>query len=177
MPVEIVLPRVDMDMERAKFSHWFVEEGARVEKGRPLFEIETDKAAMEVDAPASGWLREVSAKPGDVLPVGAVIAQIYAEGEAAAPLVERPDVPTPAVRAEAPPPLAAKIDIPAAGSRPRGTPKARRLAREAGVELAAIDGSGPWGRVQARDIPNSPCLARAACIANGWRGGSAPRSC
>ncbi len=159
MPVEIVLPRVDMDMERGKFSCWFVEEGARVEKGLPLFEIETDKAAMEVDAPASGWLREVSANPGDVLPVGTVIARIYAEGEAAATPVARPDAPALSVMAEARPP-AASPEAPAAGARVRATPAARRLARGAGVDLSALCGSGPWGRVQARDVLSSPRAAR-----------------
>ena len=171
MPVEIVLPRVDMDMERGKFSHWFVAEGARVEKGRPLFEIETDKAAMEVDAPVSGWLREVSAKPGDVLAVGTVIARIYAEGEATAPPVARPAVLTPDFKAETLQAPAAHIEARVAGSRPRATPKARRLAREAGVELAALNGSGPLGRVQARDVtapsraatgPHREWLARGA---------------
>ena len=128
MPVEILLPRVDMDMTHAKLTHWFAAEGSRVEKGRPLFEIETDKSAMEVDAPASGWLRDISANPGDDLPIGTVIGQIFADGEAVAP-------------------------PPAAVARARATPAARRLAREAKLDWAALRGTGPLGRVQARDVP------------------------
>ena len=82
MAVDVVLPRVDMDMTTGKFTQWFVAEGASVEKGQPLFEIETDKAAMEVEAPASGVLRAVAAKPGDELPVGTVVGVIVAPGEA-----------------------------------------------------------------------------------------------
>ena len=73
MAKEVVLPRVDMDMATGKMGRWFVAEGERVREGQLLFEIETDKAAMEVEAPASGVLRGVRARVGDVLPVGAVV--------------------------------------------------------------------------------------------------------
>jgi len=131
MPTEVILPRVDMDMTQAKFTRWFVAEGDSVAKGRPLFEIETDKSAMEVDAPASGVLRHLRAQAGQTLPVGMAIGWIYGEGEIepVAPPSERGGV--------------------------RATPKARRLAREAGVELATLQGSGPLGRVQARDVPSA----------------------
>src|SRR5271167_2116314 len=81
MAVEIVMPRVDMDMSSGRMGRWHAAEGARVVKGATLFEIETDKAAMEVDAPASGVLKFVAASEGDVLPVGACIGWIVAEGE------------------------------------------------------------------------------------------------
>ena len=65
MPVEVILPRVDMDMERGKLTAWFAQDGDSVVKGQPLFEIETDKAAMEVEAPASGALAATRrARPG-----------------------------------------------------------------------------------------------------------------
>src|SRR5271167_1221329 len=81
MAVEIVMPRVDMDMSSGRMGRWHAAEGAQVEKGATLFEIETDKAAMEVDAPASGVLKFIAASEGDVLPVGACIGWIAAEGE------------------------------------------------------------------------------------------------
>ena len=81
MAVEIVMPRVDMDMSSGRMGRWHAAEGAHVVKGATLFEIETDKAAMEVDAPASGVLKFVAASEGDVLPVGACIGWIVAEGE------------------------------------------------------------------------------------------------
>ena len=81
MAVEIVMPRVDMDMSSGRMGRWHAAEGAHVVKGATLFEIETDKAAMEVDAPASGVLKFVAASEGDVLPVGACIGWIVADGE------------------------------------------------------------------------------------------------
>jgi pyruvate dehydrogenase E2 component (dihydrolipoamide acetyltransferase) len=154
MALEIVLPRVDMDMERGKLTHWFVREGESVAKGAPLFEIETDKAAMEVEAPAAGVLRGVSAEAGETLPVGTVIGWLCAADEPAP--VQAPQ-PTPAATPSAPPKAAAPV-----APDPQATPKARRLAREAGVALAALAGSGPNGRVQARDVPASgaPLLHR-----------------
>ena len=85
MAVEIVMPRVDMDMTSGRMGRWHAPEGAHVENGATLFEIETDKAAMEVDAPASGVLKFVAASEGDVLPVGACIGWIVADGESFVP--------------------------------------------------------------------------------------------
>ncbi len=85
MAVEIVMPRVDMDMTSGRMGRWHAAEGAHVEKGATLFEIETDKAAMEVDAPASGVLKFIAASEGDVLPVGACIGWIVADGESFVP--------------------------------------------------------------------------------------------
>ncbi|MCA0031167.1 dihydrolipoamide acetyltransferase family protein [Mesorhizobium sp. B263B2A] len=82
MPTEVILPKVDMDMATGQISRWFAEEGAHVKKGDVLFEIETDKAAMEIDAPASGVLRDVTGKEGVDIAVGAAVAWIYADGEA-----------------------------------------------------------------------------------------------
>lgn len=81
MAVEVILPKVDMDMETGQISRWYAKDGDTVAKGQLLFEIETDKAAMEVDAPASGILADISAAEGTVVPVGQAVAWIYAEGE------------------------------------------------------------------------------------------------
>src|SRR5580692_4522058 len=85
------MPRVDMDMTSGRMGRWHAPEGAHVEKGATLFEIETDKAAMEVDAPASVVLKFVAASEGDVLPVGACIGWIVPEGESFAPPPEKAD--------------------------------------------------------------------------------------
>jgi pyruvate dehydrogenase E2 component (dihydrolipoamide acetyltransferase) len=184
MAVEIVMPRVDMDMASGRMGRWHAPEGAHVEKGETLFEIETDKAAMEVDAPASGVLQYVAASEGDVLPVGACIGWIVAEGEAFAP----PAAEASAATSAPPPPLARREtgvlpnalwrgragvgghadpggawrgpppglphegggEVP--GERPRATPAARRIARERGLRLESVTGSGPRGRVQLRDV-------------------------
>src|SRR5271168_4476139 len=90
MAVEIVMPRVDMDMNSGRMGRWHAAEGAHVVKGATLFEIETDKAAMEIDAPASGVLRFVAAWQGDVLPVGACIGWIVKDGEDFVPPAAKP---------------------------------------------------------------------------------------
>ena len=168
MPTEVILPKVDMDMATGQISRWFAEEGARVKKGDVLFEIETDKAAMEIDAPASGVLRDVTGKEGVDIAVGAAVAWIYADGESYAPIsplegemstkstegVASGGTPVPSSPVEPTPP-----DRPAAGHPPlegegkaRATPLARRLAREAGIALSTVSGTGPYGRVVKADI-------------------------
>lgn len=160
MATEVILPKVDMDMETGQISRWFVKEGDTVSKGQLLFEIETDKAAMEVDSPASGILANISAAEGAVVPVGQAVAWIYTEGEdrtaQSAATAEEP-APASAPVAEAAPavtaaPAASQHPVVAAGNELRATPLARRLAREAGIDLATVQGSGPKGRVQKKDL-------------------------
>jgi pimeloyl-ACP methyl ester carboxylesterase len=153
--VEIVMPRVDMDMTSGRMGRWHAPEGAHVEKGATLFEIETDKAAMEVDAPASGVLKFVAASEGDMLPVGACIGWIVPEGESFAPPATAAPATPPAANTS--PPVAGEADDAAyaraaIGERPRATPAARRMARERGLRLESVNGSGPRGRVQRRDV-------------------------
>jgi len=155
MPTEIILPRVDMDMATGKIGQWYVAEGGQVEKGQLLFELETSKAAMEIEAPAAGIVRDVTAKPGDELPVGTVIGRIFSVGEAyAAPSKpaksEAAKIDTaPATQRAA---IVARLEPGSPGGSLRATPKARRIARDAGIDLARVAGSGPHGRIQARDL-------------------------
>lgn len=146
MAVEVILPRVDMDMATGKISKWHVKDGEKVAKGALLFEIETDKAAMEIDSPADGILRNIVVDEGASAPVGTAVAYIYAEGEAASAAAPKAETPAPA--AAAPGASAAAIN----GEQPRATPLARRLAKEAGLAISAIAGSGPRGRVVAADV-------------------------
>ncbi|WP_144151868.1 acetoin dehydrogenase dihydrolipoyllysine-residue acetyltransferase subunit [Paraburkholderia sp. BCC1885] len=132
MPTEVILPRVDMDMSEGMIAAWHVNEGDEVREGTLIFEIETSKATMEIDAPASGIIRQISAAVGKTVPVGTAVAWIYAQGEA---LCERGGD----AQADEPQSL-------------RATPAARRLARERGLRLVDIPGSGPYGRVAAQDV-------------------------
>jgi pimeloyl-ACP methyl ester carboxylesterase len=182
MAVEIVMPRVDMDMRSGRMGRWHAAEGAHVVKGATLFEIETDKAAMEVDAPATGVLKFVAASEGDVLPVGACIGWIVAEGETFLPpiaAVERAEAPS---TKTSPVVVAEKGEVARAGAtldpRPRATPAARRLARERRLRLESLNGSGPRGRVQLRDVDERRAVARlpASNVHRLWlqRGEGAP---
>jgi pimeloyl-ACP methyl ester carboxylesterase len=176
MPVEVIMPKVDMDMTHGTLAAWHVREGDEIRQGSPLFDIETDKAAMEVEAPSTGRIVGISAQPGDRVPVGTVVAMIYAAGEAAiAPGPSQP-VRTAALPAELEParapalppgpaaiqPIGAAAEAPLAlpsksteAVRPgavRATPAARALARDQGVRLDDLSGSGPRGRIQRGDV-------------------------
>ncbi len=185
MPTEVILPRVDMDMTEGRISRWYVEEGASVAKGQPIFEIETEKAAMEVEAPASGVIRDLSAALDVPLPVGSIIAWIDGADEGAGkaepsgPRARDETKSNPEDRVEAfcggtmpgalareagRPPLAAdhaaRLEEDGSGS-PRATPLARRLAREHGIDLGALEGSGPKGRIQGTDVERARIEADA----------------
>ncbi len=175
MAVEVILPKVDMDMETGQISRWYAKDGDTVTKGQLLFEIETDKAAMEVDAPASGILADISAAEGTIVPVGQAVAWIYAEGEArngkSVPLVEEP-LAAAQVEAVVEPvapkqvePKSSQDDEAGSANDVRATPLARRLAREAGIDLMSIRGSGPKGRVQKKDIEGNIGVAKPVVAA------------
>ncbi len=175
MAVEVILPKVDMDMETGQISRWFAKDGDTVTKGQLLFEIETDKAAMEVDAPASGIIADISAAEGAVVSVGQAVAWIYAEGEErngkSVPLVEEP-VAVAQVEAVVEPvapkqvePQSSQDDEAGSVNDVRATPLARRLAREAGIDLKSVQGSGPKGRVQKKDVEGNISVAKPAIAA------------
>lgn len=182
MPTTVIMPKVDMDMSHGTLSVWHVSEGAKVTKGDPLFDIETDKAAMEVESPASGTLQHIIAPQGAVIPIGQPVAWIYAEGETVgdlpAALVQNDTAP-PRAKAAAPVDVAAPLslpeqDIPPApiaphDTGPRATPLARRLAKERDYPLYNIKGSGPRGRIQAKDVPE-----KATLHVTGTQGGDVP---
>jgi pimeloyl-ACP methyl ester carboxylesterase len=159
MPVEVILPKVDMDMESGQISRWYAKDGEAVTKGQVLFEIETDKAAMEVDAPSSGILRNVTAAEGTTVPVGQAVAWIFAEGEAYTAAAPTNIADAPAVVTEEAKPAAAPVETSPAtittadkADGVRATPLARRVAKEAGIDLTSVSGSGPKGRIQKKDV-------------------------
>jgi pyruvate dehydrogenase E2 component (dihydrolipoamide acetyltransferase) len=153
MATQVILPKVDMAMEEGTIHAWKVAEGATVKAGDLLFEIETDKANMEIEAPAAGVLGKILVKEGVVTPVGAVVAYILAPGEKA------PEGAAPAASTAAPKPVetiaaAAPAPVITTGesTKLRATPLARSLARQSGVDLSTIHGSGPRGRIVAEDV-------------------------
>ncbi len=157
MATPVIMPKLGFTMEEGTIVHWFKQEGDRVEKGEPLVEVTTDKVNMEVESPASGILRAVNAKPDQVVPVTQVIAYIAAPGET----VEGPVLTTltgEAIRFEAPvSPITRggekeQISAPPQAGEVAATPVARRMAKELGIDLAAIQGTGPRGRITETDV-------------------------
>jgi pyruvate dehydrogenase E2 component (dihydrolipoamide acetyltransferase) len=150
MAFSVVMPALEMAQETGKLIAWRKQEGDRVTKGEPLLEIETDKAVMEIEAPADGVLAGISAQAGADIPVGRTIAWILAPGEK--PPSNNQSTP-PAARAKTHvAPIAAGMPEPSAVASARISPKARRLAKELGVDIANVCGSGAGGEILAADV-------------------------
>jgi pyruvate dehydrogenase E2 component (dihydrolipoamide acetyltransferase) len=157
MAFSVVMPALEMAQETGKLLAWRKKEGDPVTKGEPLLEIETDKAVVEIEAPADGILAGIKAAAGADIPVGQTIAWIVAAGEA--PPVESAST-APAARAgshvKAEPThtvaMSASGSAPATTTNAKISPKARRLAKELGVDLATVRGSGAGGEILASDV-------------------------
>lgn len=143
MPTNVIMPALELAQESGKVLHWLKSPGDAVRKGEPLLEIETDKVTTEIEAPASGILGEVTAKAGDVVPVGQTIARVFAEAEkpGAAPAVTAP-IEAPADASSAPADTAARAV--------KASPLARKLAEQHGVDLTQIKTS--TGRIEKADV-------------------------
>ncbi|MER8436906.1 pyruvate dehydrogenase complex dihydrolipoamide acetyltransferase [Mesorhizobium sp. M1393] len=178
MPINITMPALSPTMEEGNLSKWLVKEGDKVSPGDVIAEIETDKATMEVEAVDEGTVAKLVVPAGtEGVKVNALIAVLAAEGEDAAvaaksgdgaapakadaPKADAPKAETP--KAEAPKPQPAAAPAPkaeaapvangqASGVRTFASPLARRIAREAGVDVSAVTGSGPHGRVVKADV-------------------------
>jgi pyruvate dehydrogenase E2 component (dihydrolipoamide acetyltransferase) len=156
MAQSIVMPALEMAQETGKLLSWRKKEGDSVTKGEPLLDVETDKAVVEVEAQADGILAGVKAREGDVIPVGQTIAWIVAPGEK--PPVEEISA-TSGRRMDSQPAAAASSSAAAAtapsastGASVRVSPKARRLAKEHGIDVALVRGSGSDGEISAEDV-------------------------
>jgi pyruvate dehydrogenase E2 component (dihydrolipoamide acetyltransferase) len=169
MAFSVVMPALEMAQETGKLIAWRKQEGDRVTKGEPLLEIETDKAVVEVEAPADGILTGITASAGADIPVGQTIAWIVAPGER--PPATEPAASAPGARAVSQSksePAGAMVAAPpavAAATNAKISPKARRLAKELGVEVSSVRGSGPGGEILASDV-QAAAAAPASSLAS-----------
>lgn len=159
MATPIRVPALAQTSDELRLTAWLKTEGEQVTEGEPLFEAETDKAELEVEATASGTLLRCLAGPGETVSIGTVVAWIGQPGEDIPQAV--PGVPEAAATARrvpatvSPSPgVASPASVSATDSSPRlpATPAARALARERGIDLAQVTGSGPGGRIERRDV-------------------------
>jgi pyruvate dehydrogenase E2 component (dihydrolipoamide acetyltransferase) len=154
MAHNIVMPALEMAQENGKLLAWRKKEGEGVAKGEPLLDIETDKAVVEIESPADGILAGVKAHEGDVIPVGQTIAWIVLPGEKP-PAEIQPSASGRRMETKtstAAPAAATKTSGGPAPSAARISPKARRLAKEHGIELSGVRGTGSEGEILAEDI-------------------------
>jgi len=154
MAISVVMPALEMAQETGKLLAWRKKEGEPITKGEPLLEIETDKAVVEIEAPADGILAGVRSHEGAVVPVGETIAWIVAPGEKP-PVSASSATPTGRTKTgDSVKPTAATTPTTQA-SPPKSigiSPKARRLAKENGIDLAQIRGTGPDGTITTEDV-------------------------
>ncbi len=169
MADQVTLPRLGQGMESGTIVRWLKSEGDRVQKGEPLYELDTDKVTQEVEADVGGVLLKILVNEGEV-PVGTPVAFLGEAGEdlpeveaAAEPEAvsaatgpeqaqrapERPDGSAPS---QAVPEVEAQEAVAADGGRIKASPLARRIARERGIDLASVSGTGPEGRIVAEDV-------------------------
>jgi len=182
MATEIKLPRLGQGMESGTIVKWLKNEGEPVKKGEPLYELDTDKVTQEVESDASGVLLKIAVQEGEV-PVGQTVAVIGEQGEEVSLSVEQPTdggAPASAEKpAEAPEreperergrEASARAEADASDTKPqaatdgriKASPLARRIARERGIDLAQLRGTGPEGRIVAEDVERAEAAAPAA---------------
>ena len=164
MAFSVVMPALEMAQETGKLLAWRKKEGDSVSKGEPLLEIETDKAVVEVEAPADGVLAGIKASEGAEIPVGETIAWIVAPGEQP-PVDGAQSAPTARAttqpKAEQPSSTRSEAVAPSPVVSAKISPKARRLAKDLGVDIASLRGSGPGGEVLASDVQAAAHLPAA----------------
>jgi pyruvate dehydrogenase E2 component (dihydrolipoamide acetyltransferase) len=179
MPTPIIMPKFEMSQETGTIARWLKKNGDVIAKGDPILEVETDKITMEVESPTAGTLSGITAQPGDVIPIGQVIAQVLKQGEAAA---EDGGRPTADGRSTAPVEIAAPADTeskrPSAVRQPAlsltkgrsssaATPVAEKMAAEHGLVLADVAGSGKDGQITKADVEAAITARRQATASNG----------
>src|SRR5438874_4994757 len=163
MATEIKLPRLGQGMESGTIVKWLKSEGDQVEKGEPLYELDTDKVTQEVEADATGVLLRIAVQEGEV-EVGHTIAVIGKEGEeipAEADASAGEEKPKSEPKAEPSTDGARAAPVPT-GTRIKASPLARRIARERGIDLASLRGTGPEGRIVAEDVERAEAAPAAA---------------
>ena len=171
MATEIKLPRLGQGMESGTIVKWLKSEGDQVEKGEPLYELDTDKVTQEVEADASGVLLRIAVAEGEVA-VGKTIAVIGEQGEAVEVGDDAQEEGSPArareqdrergrqASTDGHGEQVTELEAPASGSgRIKASPLARRIARERGIDLSAVAGTGPEGRVVAEDVERAAAKA------------------
>ena len=189
MANQVKLPRLGQGMEAGTVTKWLKAEGEHVEKGEPLFEVDTDKVTQEVESDFAGVLLKIALEAGEA-PVGQTIAWIGDEGEAVpdAPAPKQPepqqtepkeaelqeaelqeaepqDVPSVQAASDTELPDTSPVPHPTAeanGGRIKASPLARRIARERGIELSSLRGTGPDGRIVAEDVERAAAPTTAA---------------
>ena len=177
MATDVIMPQMGFDMKEGTLVRWIKREGDEVASGDIIAEIETDKAVVEIEAFDSGVLRQTLIGEGTTVPVGEIIAVIAAADEEVA---ERPAPKAAPAKAPAasPPPAAPAQPTPAPAARGevKASPLAKREAQKLGIDIAAVPGTGPNGRVTKKDVTDFAASAEKAPAVPGAAAPAAPSS-
>jgi 2-oxoglutarate dehydrogenase E2 component (dihydrolipoamide succinyltransferase) len=191
MPVDVVMPQMGESIFEGTITKWLKKPGDKVERDEPLFEISTDKVDAEIPSPSAGVLKEIKVSEGQTVPIQTVVAVIDGAGSAAAsapaaapapaapaakpapeapapvPATEKPAAPAPTpVPAAAPAAPAAVVAPGASTERIHSSPLVRRMAKEHGVDLSTIEGTGAGGRITKQDIEAAIAVSSGASLAS-----------
>jgi len=163
MAVDVVMPQMGESIFEGTITKWLKKPGDKVERDEPLFEISTDKVDAEIPSPSAGVLKEIKVAEGKTVPIQTVVGVIDAAGDGAA--AAKPAAPAPKPAAAPPPPPATRPAVPAPqaaapaqpapakdGARIHSSPLVRRMAKEHGIDLATVPGTGTGGRISKQDI-------------------------
>ena len=158
---DFVMPTLGADMTEGTLVQWKKHEGDRITKGEIIAEVDTEKAAIDVECHTTGLIERLLTKPGDKVPVGTVMAVIREEGRPATGPIPQQTVAPPAA-----PPVTDRVDLvspaPSQAGRLRISPAARKLAAERGIDPAGLQGTGPDGAITLDDITRAPVAAGTA---------------
>ena len=175
MPIDVIMPQMGESIFEGTITKWLKKPGDKVQRDEPLFEISTDKVDAEIPAPTSGVLQEIKVSEGNTVQVNTVVGTIAGDGEGAAPAKAAPaaakkeEAPAKAQAAPAAPAPSAPAEEEEAGDDVRSSPIVRKLAREHGVDLNRVQGTGTGGRITKQDIMSfiekGPAPAAAASSA------------
>ena len=158
---DFVMPTLGADMTEGTLVQWKKREGDRITKGEIIAEVDTEKAAIDVECHTTGLIERLLTKPGDKVPVGTVMAVIREEGRPATGPIPQQTVTPPAA-----PPVIDRVDLvspaPSQAGRLRISPAARKLAAERGIDPAGLQGTGPDGAITLDDITRAPMTAGTA---------------
>ena len=178
MAVDIVMPQMGESIFEGTITKWLKKPGDKVERDEPLFEISTDKVDAEIPSPSAGVLREIKVGEGQTVPIQTIVGVIDAAGSAApapvpaktvaaapaaapAPAAPKPSAPAPA----AAPVATALVSSGSTGERIHSSPLVRRMAKEHGIDLSTIEGTGAGGRISKQDIEAVIASAGAPAVA------------
>jgi len=173
MAVDIVMPQMGESIFEGTITKWLKKPGDKVERDEPLFEISTDKVDAEIPSPSAGVLKEIKVGEGQTVPIQTIVGVIDAAGSAAPAAAPAPAAPKPSAPAPAAAPVAAAlVSSGSTGERIHSSPLVRRMAKEHGIDLSTIEGTGAGGRISKQDI--EAVIASVGAPAGAAPGYSAP---